>query len=306
MCSVRRANVFSQSLGLAATSYLASVSDMSKCAAGWPDLWRRHGYMVCFEGLLSAAGKELGMIEDASVAIAMLRMVRIVLMPDKGIPSNAVYVPSSPYLKWANLFASGQGTDRHYLLQIGVDPNYYHDRIPPPLQNGTAVQLYPLLYQVGVDIRQWGAHAGNKLMKQNGKQEVTGGLVDDEDDDVGIVDDDVLVALNYEAVQKMNAYAHAISPQEVLLDKVQAAMNRVFSPQRNANTAEDQQLLSVHPSLSLLHSHIMSSAGKMNHSILDEASTIAQQLGGGGLVFCKSGKDRTAMHVTYKQAQVSC
>ena len=41
----------------------------------------------------------------------------------------------------------------------------------------------------------------------------------------------------------------------------------------------------------------------MNHNILDEAATIAQQLGGGGLVFCKSGKDRTAMHVTYKQAQ---
>jgi len=59
----------------------------------------------------------------------------------------------------------------------------------------------------------------------------------------------------------------------------------------------------VHPSLSLLHSHIISSAGRMNHAILDEAATLAQQLGGGGLVFCKSGKDRTAMHVTYKQAQ---
>lgn len=66
MCAVRRANVFSQSLGLAITSYLASISsDQSKIAAGWPDIWRRHGYMVCFEGLLSAAGKELGMIEDA-------------------------------------------------------------------------------------------------------------------------------------------------------------------------------------------------------------------------------------------------
>jgi len=47
----------------------------------------------------------------------------------------------------------------------------------------------------------------------------------------------------------------------------------------------------------------MSSVGKMNHSILDEAATIAQQLGGGGVVFCKSGKDRTAMHLTYKQCQ---
>lgn len=101
----------------------------------------------------------------------------------------------------------------------------------------------------------------------------------------------------------MNAYAHAINPQQILLDKVQQAMNLAFAPQYGTIAPEADQILPVHPSLSLLHSHIMSSAGKMNHSILDEAATLAQQLGGGGLVFCKSGKDRTAMHVTYKQAQ---
>ena len=68
-----------------------------------------------------------------------------------------------------------------------------------------------------------------------------------------------------------------------------------------AASVEDQ--LPIHPSLANLNNHILSSAGKMNHSILDEAATIAQQLGGGGLVFCKSGKDRTAMHLTYKQCQ---
>ena len=307
MCSVRRANVFSQALGLAVTSYLASISDMNKCSAGWPDLWRRHGFMVCFEGLLSAAGKELGMIEDASVAIFMLRMVRIVLMPDNGIPSKAVYVPSSPYLKWVNIFASGEGSSRHYLLQIGVDPNYYAERIPNPLQGNAAVQLYPLLFEVGVDVRQWGAHTGANLMKNGQKQpeQVTGGIVDDEDDDVGIVDTDVLVALNYEALRKMNCYAHAISPQDVLLDKVQAAMNLLFS-QCSSGSEQDQEQkdpLPVHPSLANLHSHVISSAGRMNHNILDEAAIIAQQLGGGGIVFCKSGKDRTAMHVTYKQSQ---
>jgi hypothetical protein len=41
---------------------------------------------------------------------------------------------------------------------------------------------------------------------------VIGGLLDDEDDDVGIADDDVLVMLNYEAFQKMNVCAHLISP----------------------------------------------------------------------------------------------
>ena len=244
---------------------------------------------------------------SVSVAISMLRMVRIVVMPDNGIPSKAVYVPSSPFVKWVNLFASGQGQNRHYLLQIGVDPSYYNERIPPPLRNGTAVQLYPVLYQVGVDIRQWGAHTGKHLrgMQQSGgyKQEIsTGGLVDDEDDDVGIVDADVLVALNYEAFQKMNAYAHAIRPQEITLDKIQTAMNQVFAtpPQLVANSGpEEQQVLPIHPSMSLLHQHIKSSAGRMNHSILDEAAMLAQQLGGGALVFCKSGKDRTAMHGMY-------
>ena len=312
MCAVRRANVFSQSLGLALSSYLAAVSDAHKCATGWPALWKRHGYLVGFEGLLSAAGKELGMIEDASVAIAMLRMVKVVLMPDTGIPVKAVAVAASPYVKWVNLFASGAGTSRTYILQVGVDANYYTQRIPPPLQNGTAVQLYPLLYQVGVDIRQWGAHAGSNLRTKQANEVVvatataapTGGLVDDEDDDVGVPDTDVLVALNYEALHKLNAYAHAVTPASVPLDRVQAAMIQVFHTRTDMNAQQQQQsLLPVHPSLSALHSHILSSAGKMNHSILDEAATIVQQLGGGALVFCKSGKDRTAMHVTYKQAQ---
>ena len=302
MCAVRRANVFSQSLGLAVSSYLTSVSDSSRCASGWPELWRRHGFLVSFEGLLSAAGKELGMIEDASVAVSMLRMVRVVIMPDNGTPSKAIAVPAAPFLRWVNLFASGQGTSRHFLLQIGVEANYYHQRIPLPLQNGTAVQLYPLLWEVGVDIRQWGANTGTNI-KNLKSQEATGGLMDDEDDDVGIPDTDVLVALNFEALRKINAYAHAVSPQSVLLDKVQATMAQVFAPQSNALQQQQPPLLPVHPSLSILHSHIVSSAGKMNHSILDEAATAAYQLGGGGVVFCKSGKDRTAMHLTYKQAQ---
>jgi hypothetical protein len=229
-----------------------------------------------------------------------------VLMPDTGIPSKAVAVSASPYVKWVNLFASGAGTSRTYLLQVGIDANYYTQRIPMPLQNGTAVQLYPLLYQVGVDIRQWGAHTGSNLMTKQKDETAapTGGLVEDEDDDVGVPDDDVLVALNYEALHKLNAYAHAVNPASVLLDKVQAAMIQVFNTHPSIiNGQPQQQYLPVHPSLSALHSHILSSAGKMNHSILDEAATIVQQLGGGGLVFCKSGKDRTAMHVTYKQAQ---
>ena len=317
MCAVRRANVFSQSLGLAVSSFLASLSDVQKCAAGWPSVWAQHGFLVCFEGLLSAAGKELGMIEDASVAIAMLRMVSIVLVPARGneLPPKAVSIPSSPYLKWTRITAEGgDGSSRKFTLVIAIDPAYYEERIPPPLKNNTPVRLFPILFEVGVDIRQWGANTGSNLRKnnQNGSPS-EGTIVDDGDeDDVGIVDDDVLVALNYEAMRKMNCYAHALSPQQIQPQEVIKATERVFLPSSNNNNSsnansnnavgtEDQ--LPIHPSLATLNSHILSSAGRMNHAILDEAATIAQQLGGGGLVFCKSGKDRTAMHLTYKQCQ---
>ena len=336
MCAVRRANVFSQSLGLAVSSFLASLSDVQKCAAGWPAIWAQHGFLVCFEGLLSAAGKELGMIEDASVAIAMLRMVSIVLVPSLNeIPAKAVPIPASPYLKWTKIEAQGgDGSARRFTLTIGVDPGYYEERVPAPLKNNTPVRLFPILFDVGVDIRQWGANKGNNLRKNNqaggggnandptNSQASMGVMVDDgDDDDVGIVDDDVLVQLNYEAMRKMNCYAHALSPQQISPQEVVKATETVFLTSNNganhnhSNTAsstlnshagaaasvEDQ--LPIHPSLANLNNHILSSAGKMNHSILDEAATIAQQLGGGGLVFCKSGKDRTAMHLTYKQCQ---
>ena len=302
-CAVRRASVFSQALAIAITSYLTAVSDVHRAA--WPDLWVRHGYLITYEGLLSAAGKELGMIEDASVGIAMLRMVSVVLVPDNsGAPnqpgSERVAVPNSPYLKWVQLTPSGVGSKTQYRVEIGMDQQYYMERIPEPLKNGSAVRMYPLLFQVGVDIRQWGANQEMKLKDQlstSGRLETTeieepvavGGLLDDEDDDVGVTDDDVLISLNLEALRKMNAYAHSISP---------------LTPAAAKGGVPDSTGASqVHPALTILHQHIMSSAGRMNHSILDEAASIAQSLGGGGVVFCKSGKDRTAMHVTYKSAQ---
>lgn len=291
-CTVRRASVFSQALGIAMTSYLAALSDAAKLASGWPDLWARHGFLIAYEGLLSAAGKELGMIEDASVGIAMLRMVSVVLVQDDGGGAaqnpERVAVPNSPYLRWVHLQPSGVGSQTQYVLQVGVDTNYYMQRIPEPLKNGRPVRFYPLLFEVGVDIRQWGAHTHKNAKNQlsNNEQEVVaGGLIDDEDDDAGPEDHDVLVALNKEALRKLNAYANLISPS--------GGVNG------QANGANPQ----VHPSLSELHEHIMASANKMNYSILDEAATACLSMGGGCAVFCKSGKDRTAMHVTYKSSQ---
>lgn len=321
ICAVRRASAFSQALGIAVTSYLTSISDLAKCHMRWPELWAQHGYLVSYEGLLSAAGKELGMIEDASVAINMLHMVRVVLVPDSNSnPSNDpnyVLVPHSPVLSWVHLKPSLSGSQTQYLLQIGVHPQYYEQHIPPCLKNGTAVQFFPVLFQVGVDIRQWGAHAGSNMKNQFNTSDSTReannidknasnntvGLFDEEDDDVGELHDDVLVALNYEALFAMNSYAHLISP--IIGPGNTGNPFDAFEHPTHQQPSQQQKLngMQVHPSLTMLHSHIVNSAGKMNHSILDEAANMAQQLGGGGVVFCKSGKDRTAMHVTYKQSQ---
>ena len=56
--------------------------------------------------------------------------------------------------------ASGVGSSTEYHLRIGIDPAFYAQRIPAALQNGAVVKIFPLLFQMGVDIRQWGANAG--------------------------------------------------------------------------------------------------------------------------------------------------
>lgn len=66
-------------MGIAVTSYLASIS-YGGPAWRFANIWAQHGYLITFEGLLSAVGKELGMIEDASTAVEMLRMTSVALV----------------------------------------------------------------------------------------------------------------------------------------------------------------------------------------------------------------------------------
>jgi hypothetical protein len=75
--------------------------------------------LMMYEGLLSAAGKELGRIEDASVSIAMLRMVSVVLVADDAtsVP-DCITVPNLPYLKWLQLTPFGVGSNMHWRLVL--------------------------------------------------------------------------------------------------------------------------------------------------------------------------------------------
>jgi len=300
--AVRRGNCFSQALGIGVTLYLAMMSDMVAMAKhDWASVWKQHGFLVTFEGLLSTAGKELGMIEDAAIGIQMLRMASVVMVPDDTtIPIPTTYdessidskvpVIDSPYVKWVNIIPSGVGSATQYLVQIGIEKAYYEQRVPIPLRDGATVRFFPVLYQMGVDIRQWGHNIG---IKNSNHKDAPQDDVDD--DEIGIPDNDVLIALNYEAFRKTNAYAHAIAPNS-------------SSPPIEKVTWEvannDEQLKQpVHHYLTSLYESIRASAGKMEHGVPDNAATACARLGGGGAIFCKSGKDRTAMQVTFKQAQ---
>eukprot|EP00804_Cyclotella_cryptica_P015042 CCRYP_000621-RA/>CCRYP_000621-RA protein AED:0.03 eAED:0.03 QI:138/1/1/1/1/1/6/399/1381 len=315
--ALRRVNCFSQVLGIAVTSYLSSISDGGP-AWRFANIWATHGYLITFEGLLSAVGKELGMIEDASIAVEMLKMVSIVLTPAgkggvDGLAGQRITVPYSSFVRSICLNANVISAKTQYRLEVELDPSYFENRVPVPLK-GTAVRFVPVLFQMGVDIRQWGANAGRSVTTQikdrtrgsggamsdldvgedfEVNPETKAGLIDDgdEDDDTGPADTEILVALNLEGFHKLNQYAHLINPTSTTIPSV------------SAMCPDQGQTLPTHPLLSVLCDTIKASAGRMEHGVLDHAASVCQRLGGGSTVFCKSGKDRTAMQVTFKQAQ---
>lgn len=134
--------------------------------------------------------------------------------------------------------------------------------------------------------------------------EATGeGMLDDgdeDDDGDNVSDNEILMVLNIEGYRKLNAYAHSASPVAAGVTPA-SAPPPVFDALEQTTPPAPQ--LPLHPSLASLSEAIKLSAGKMEHAVLDRAATACQRLGGGSTVFCKSGKDRTAMQATFKQAQ---
>lgn len=137
-----------------------------------------------------------------------------------------------------------------------------------------------------------------------GETEPTGGSIldDGDEDDDGISDNEILMVLNVEGCRKLNAYAHSASPTTAGVTPA-SVPSPMFDALEQSSPQIPQQPLPLHPSLVSLSEAIRTSAGKMEHAVMDRAATACQRFGGGSTVFCKSGKDRTAMQVTFKQAQ---
>jgi len=86
-----------------------------------------------------------------------------------------------------------------------------------------------------------------------------------------------------EAFQKLNKYAH----------------NFDSFGYDESTSAE----IPIHPLLGGLWDNVANSKNKIEHGVLDSAAAVTSTLGGGGVIYCKSGKDRTGMGATLREAQ---
>lgn len=111
------------------------------------------------------------------------------------VPQVVLLALSFPILRTSNGLISlpldRRRKDRHGVV-------LHQERIPNALKNGVHVRFYSLLFEGGVDIRQWGAYAVSSMKSQLGttnktdedEKLPTGGLIEDEDDDTGFSDED--------------------------------------------------------------------------------------------------------------------
>lgn len=190
----------------------------------------------------------------------------------------------SQFLSALQTHPNVSGINTQYKLEIALDPSYFQTHVPAPLR-GSAIRFVPVLFQMGVDIRQWGANAGRNVTTQikdrtkappgvddccadvEVNDEPICGLIDDGDDDDegGRADTEILVTLNREGFSKLNVYAHTINPTSTT------------PPSVSTLSLEQMQSLPAHPLLSVLSDTVRASAGKMEHGVLDHAATACQR-----------------------------
>jgi hypothetical protein len=91
-------------------------------------------------------------------------------------------------------------------LHAGV----YDDVVPEALRDDAVIGMVPVMFQMGVDIKQWGSNLVKNTTKGGGGQGALSVGTGEGGDDEQEVQADLLVALNLEAFQRLNTYAHNI------------------------------------------------------------------------------------------------
>lgn len=296
-CAVRKTLCRAHAICIAAASARAAACrvvahDPEESAEATADAWERHGFLVVFEALVSTAGAELAMLEDAKSAVDALSNVTVVFEPFQPDDHHAVHI------------------------EVGSSPGTFRVNLRLPhaifagLGNKTReIKLVPAIFSQGLDAKQsianrkaafgstldWslGTSRSSRSESRNSKASSGEPGHDALDDDDAALDetpspttprnpsseDDTSAfgiqrLLNAQAFDTIKAYAIAARGSDVALGPLKAAIDKERLAATEAKSFEK---------------HWMS---------LVEAERATRALQGGLCVFCKSGKDRTGMMVT--------
>jgi hypothetical protein len=290
LIAMRTATCLSHALSIVTTAYLNAVTDSLKNDNA--ETWTKCGFLITVEGFLSAAGKEASMIEDASAAFNKCKDVSIMIVRGGELPEcedvtevqERFRTVGGGKVEGVSVGRLNKETGENGLVvYVFLHAECYDAAVPESLKNGVVVRMYPVLFQMGVDIKQWSSNFVSSTTKRGGGTgAMSVGTGDDVDDNEGVAAD-LLVALNLEAFQKLNKYAHNFDSF-------------------GYDDSTDKEI-PIHPLLGNLWENVASSKNKIEHGILDAAAQVTATLGGGGVIFCKSGKDRTGMGATLREAQ---
>lgn len=297
MCGVRKTLCRAHALSIAVAAVraaicrLGSTSPSTDSAAGVLTGWINHGFLVVFEALVSTAGNELAMLEDAAAAVQSLNGSTVV------VEQSAEKTCAPPT----------QSPDGSFNVVIRVPPAIFRN-LGESGDRAVSFRLVPVLFSQGLDVRQSIANRraafdigrstidGSTPTKASSSSSVDETTLDDDDAALDDSDDDssqqtptnsaalessatgLQRILNAEAMDAVASYAIALRGTDAAV----AALKLAVDKERLA--ASEGKALEKH------------------WLILVEAERAARALGGSLCVFCKSGKDRTAMIVTLANA----
>jgi hypothetical protein len=321
----------SQAVSIAAASLAAKILLVSRgyvYAAASAERWVAQGFLLYMEGLISTKGKELGMIEDCAAVTELLAQWSFVVATSDKIQSGAN----------GNMDVDVDVAGR--VIRLLLDrPSF--DALPDCLRSGASggdnegakIRLVPVLFIQGVDIQQTlanrsGSKSGPRFQMEVNRKNfaninaychrchpiggsgsgggdaaaaaVAGprtslyGGYDEERTQQGAADrEDSSSGAGDENGDEGAAVAAAAAAAAASEGAVQS---------NSGGSALDE--LGVHPLCNALATAIRNESVKeKNVEILEEAARVTYALGGGQTVFCKSGKDRTAMCVTLQQSK---
>eukprot|EP01035_Chromulina_nebulosa_P018865 gene18865-24650_t len=334
----RRILALSQGLSVVLNAFLLKISLVAEghLSASSADQWRDYGFLVVFQGLLSVIGNEKSMLEDTLAVVEALHLykIRVLVSPhdsdrkraaslsdDNDNPSNSR--PHSARIK-ANVPLLGTETHIQHISFEGREiVVYLHgeviDRLPESYKSdayssGVVIGLYTVLFSQGIDMQQSVASAFTVETSSNGVM--------------------FQGELNMRGLKQLNRYCHVIQPlnshdgfemsksTDVTIDNLNYSKSNSNKQKHKlihgnnlndehpdnhtnssniSNTDNDNH---IHPLMYELTNTITSKkVHSKNVDMIAEVERVTQILRGCKVTFCKSGKDRTGMAVTFEQAR---